>query len=170
MQQIILKYGIIAGGASIGVALLFYFGARNLLVGSFGFLLSEWIALAALFFMAAKEAVRSGLSGRATLRALFAGFVISAAIYFAFEYVLYNRIDPALGDLQKRAMQAMFDAHLGAKTPKEINEYRQDIAAGNFHTVSATVMAMAQRLIGGFLLCAGALWLARKQAENRAPY
>ena len=163
MKQIIVKYSLLSGAASAGYALLFYTFNKPLYVGSFWFTLGLWVLYAVLFYIAGKEAQRGGLSGRTALRALFAAFTLGAIIYFAFEYYLYHS-DTGLVDMQKESMVEMYLR--SGNSPKDMNEMREAIMGGDYHTVSSTLFSLAQRLIGGFILCFGVQYLISSRAER----
>ena len=163
MKQIIVKYSLLSGAASVGYALLFYTFNKPLYVGSFWFTLGLWVLYIALFYIAGKEAHGIGLSGRVALKALFGAFAIGAVGYFAFDYFMYHS-DLGLAEMQKESMVEMYLR--SGTSPKDMNEMREAIMGGHYHTVGSTLFSLAQRLIGGFIVCFGVQYLISSRAEK----
>ncbi len=145
MKQNIIKNGIIAGVAAIGYALLFYYTRKEwLFTGSYTF--SSLIIY--LFFMhqAAKKVAKEDFN--VVLKAAFGVFVLANAIYYAFDYALFNIIDPSLVDIQKEEMIQYYSS--ASKSVEEQNTLIQGIQDAQYHQFKGISFSFAKGAIGGF--------------------
>lgn len=166
-KQKTLVYGLIAGSATIGYFLLFYFIQPRL----FFSLGVQWASLL-IFIGCMVLAVRNGrrLAGEGQypwqlgLRAAFAVYVLAAVMYHLFYYLLYNYGGPELAAIQEDVVMENLSKYQNVVGEQNAEHLRRDIQqAGIALTPGAALMALARSIIGGFVLSLIIGYLMRKE-------
>jgi hypothetical protein len=157
----ILKYGLAAGAGTIVLYLLFFWVHPRGLFHPALYWGSTILVL--IFVLLAQRAERQQSERypfRTGLRTGFGVFALATLLFTGFYFVLLNYIDPGLIDLQRSVMQERL-GDLAGETPGGIpKEYTGGDLA---FTPARALFSLAQNLIGGFVLAAGAAF-AMKQA------
>ncbi|MEM8907484.1 MAG: DUF4199 domain-containing protein [Bacteroidota bacterium] len=146
-----LRYGLIAGLATIAYFLLFYQIDPKLMLGPLVYRSSLLIYLVLMFlavFKARKEA-GGGIELKAALRVAFVTYLIANLLFYGFYYLLFNYFDPELVTLQEEMMKA-FLADLDQQDAQELGErLNQDELQLTF---SKTFFSFIKDAIPGFIL------------------
>ena len=144
MKQKILLNGIIAGVAVVGYVLLFYFFDKQwALTPSIRF--SSLIVYALFMYLTIKNVREPDF--KVLLRGAFSVFLIANAIYYVFDFVLFNYIDKSLIDMEKEMAIEMYRP----STPiNEIFDMEQGIRNAVAHNFSSNSMQFARWAILGF--------------------
>jgi Ca2+/Na+ antiporter len=149
-----LKYGLIAGVATIVYLLVFYFISKKAMVGPWVFYSTLVIYLAAMILAARerKSILKEQFSVREGLQAAFLTYVIANAFFYVFYYVI-QQSDPSLAELQKEAMRE----YLPHVTPKnKLGRALKDLEDTDLTiTPGGAVFGFARGTILGFLLALG---------------
>lgn len=101
IKKLILKYGIPAGVGVIAYFLLFYAISREAML-HYGVWWSSLLINLAAMVLAVKAT--STFDFKEKLRAAFAVFAVSNALFYAFYYILFGVIDTGLVELQYRTL------------------------------------------------------------------
>ncbi|MBK8877260.1 MAG: DUF4199 domain-containing protein [Haliscomenobacter sp.] len=166
-RQKTLVYGLIAGSATIGYFLLFYFIQPRL----FFHLSVQWASLL-IFIGFMVLAVRSGrrLAGEGQypwqpgLRAAFTVYVLAAVSYHLFYFLLYNYGAPELASIQEEVLMENLDRYKAVVGERNAENLRRDIRqSGIALTPGTALMALARSIIGGFVLSLVIGYLMRKE-------
>lgn len=145
MKQNIIKNGIIAGVAAIGYVLLFYYTRKELIFSAL-YTFSSLVIYIYFMYQAAKMVVKEDFN--IVLRTAFAVFVIANAVYYCFDYALFNIIDTSLVDIQKDQMIEYYATE--AKSVEEQNQVTQGIKDADYHGFKGISFSFAKGAIGGF--------------------
>lgn len=153
-RRISISYGIIAGVATVGYYLLFYFIDR----ASFFDLYIWWGGLLPmLLFMwfggAAQRKANGGeLNFRLALTTTFLIFMISSLLFYIFYFVLLKYIDPDLLRVQQETALANLERFSDGKD-KDLRPYQEFYEDEELSiTIRPLVFRYVQSLIGGFIL------------------
>ena len=158
MKQNIIKNGIIAGVATIGYVLLFYYtGKERLFTATFTF--SSILIYVYFMYSAANNVAKEEF--KTVLRAAFAVFILANLIYYTFDFMLFNVIDKSLAEVQKDVMIQYYAER--AKEVEEQNLIRQGIQDGQFHSIKGTFFSFAKGAIGGFGLAVLITFLIKRR-------
>jgi hypothetical protein len=157
MRNHTLKYGLFAGGATIACLLLFYIVDPRLV-------LSAWVIWSTLIFYVVamalavrsrRESVEGRLSFREAVRPAFAVFAIANLLYYAFYFLLFNAIDPALADVQRELAPERLERLSWLLGRENTEAMRRNFEAEDFRvTLPGAAFAYVRSLLGGFLLAA----------------
>ena len=144
MKQKILLNGIIAGIAVIGYVLLFYYMDRKLALSA-SVRFSSLLVCALFMYLTIKDVREPDF--KVLLRGAFAVFLIANALYYVFDYVLFNIIDKSLMDMEKEMAIEMYRP----STPiNELYDMEQGIRNAQAHNFSSNAMQFARWTILGF--------------------
>jgi DNA integrity scanning protein DisA with diadenylate cyclase activity len=144
MKQKILLNGIIAGIAVIGYVLLFYYMDRKLALSA-SVRFSSLLVCALFMYLTIKDVREPDF--KVLLRGAFAVFLIANALYYVFDYVLFNIIDKSLMDMEKEMAIEMYRP----STPiNELYDMEQGIRNAQAHNFSSNLMQFARWTILGF--------------------
>ena len=153
-RSISITYGIIAGVATVGYYLLFYFIDR----ASFFNLYIWWGGiLPVLFFMwfgtvAQRKANGGELTFRTALTTSFIIFMISGLLFYIFYYILLKYIDPDLLKIQQETALANLERFSNGKD-KDLRPYQEFYEEQDLSIkIRPLVFRYVQSLIGGFIL------------------
>ena len=157
MKQNILIHGIGAGIATISYAFLVFTAQKQ------GFF-SSWFYITSLFiygfgmYLAAKQAILEDFKG--VLRTAFSVFLIANALYYAFDYALFNYIDKSLAAFQADAAIE----YLKPNTPLEEQiKMEENIRSADIHNVSSLLKNYLRGAIGGFGLSVSVTYLIKRK-------
>ena len=166
-RQKTLVYGLIAGSATIGYFLLFYFIQPRL----FFSLSVQWASLL-IFIGFMVLAVRNGrrLAGEGQypwqlgLRAAFTVYVLAAMMYHLFYFLLYNYGAPELASIQEEVLMENLTRYKDVVGERNAENLQRDIRqTGIALTPGTALMALARSIIGGFVLSLIIGYLMRKE-------
>lgn len=144
MKQKILLNGIIAGIAVIGYVLLFYYMDKKLALSA-SVRFSSLLVCAFFMYLTIKDVREPDF--KVLLRGAFAVFLIANALYYVFDYVLFNIIDKSLMDMEKEMAIEMYRP----STPiNELYDMEQGIRNAQAHNFSSNAMQFARWTILGF--------------------
>ena len=144
MKQKILLNGIIAGIAVVGYVLLFYYMDRTLALGA-PVRFSSLLVCAFFMYLAIKNAESTDF--KVLLRGAFAVFLIANALYYVFDFILFNYIDPSLIDIEKDMAIELYRSD----TPiNELYDMEQGIRNAVAHNFSSNALQFARWSIIGF--------------------
>lgn len=160
MKQNIIKNGIIAGVVAIGYVLLFYY-IRKEWIFTAGYTFSSLLIYLFFMYQAAKDLGKEDF--RIVLRIAFGVFVLANTLYYAFDYVLFNQIDPSLAILQKNVMINYYSS--GAKSVQEQNQMYESIQNADFHNIKGIAFNFAKGAIGGFGLSILITYLIKRKEQ-----
>jgi hypothetical protein len=158
IQQLTLKYGIIAGLLVVFVMLGFYLFDKALIFNTFVYYGSLIVPLLAMWMLGTQLQLSQNIDFPALLRQVFLVFILSEIIYYIWYYVMVNYIDTGLLEFQKQQMLASYQAmRANATDIKEIqswNEMIQLLEKNGLPSVSLTsvLLQMGRGIIGGFIL------------------
>ncbi len=144
MKQKIILYGIIAGIAVIGYVLLFYFIDKTWALGAF-VRFSSLLIYALFMYLGVKDTNTTDF--KVLLRGAFAIFLIANMLYYVFDFVLFNYIDPSLIDIEKEMAIELYRPN----TPiNELYDMEQGIRNAVAHNFSSNALQFARWSIIGF--------------------
>lgn len=144
MKQKILLNGIIAGIAVVGYVLLFYYMDKKLALSA-SVRFSSLLVCALFMYLTIKDVREPDF--KVLLRGAFAVFLIANALYYVFDYVLFNIIDKSLMDMEKEMAIEMYRP----STPiNELYDMEQGIRNAQAHNFSSNLMQFARWTILGF--------------------
>ena len=144
MKQKILLNGIIAGVAVIGYVLLFYYMDKKLALSA-SVRFSSLLVCALFMYLTIKDVKEPDF--RVLLRGAFGVFLIANALYYVFDFVLFNHIDTSLIDLEKDMAIEMYRP----STPiNELYDMEQGIRNAQAHNFSSNALQFARWSILGF--------------------
>jgi len=87
------------------------------------------------------------------LRTAFLTFAITSLIFYVFNYLLFNFLDPDLAEVQKEILVEQMGKMAGRLQFSELKDQIEEFAKQDFRiTIRNTMMSLAQSLIGGFVL------------------
>ena len=144
MKQKILLNGIIAGIAVVGYVLLFYFIDKKLALSA-SVRFSSLLICAFFMYLTIRDLKERDF--KVLLRGAFAVFLIANALYYVFDYVLFNIVDISLMDMEKEMAIEMYRPN----TPiNQIYDMEQDIRNAQGHNFSSNALQFARWSILGF--------------------
>ncbi|MCB0608428.1 MAG: DUF4199 family protein [Lewinellaceae bacterium] len=142
-----IRFGAIAGTATVVLFLLFYWIDRPLVNHP-----ALWWGSMILYLVFMYRAVKSAAPGdfRSALQPAFLTFVVANALFYLFYYLLFGVFDPGLVDLQRETMVS--DPRFG----QAFENYDLKVTLGN------TFFRYCYSLIGGFILSLGVAAAGRR--------
>ncbi|GAB5552431.1 MAG: hypothetical protein Sapg2KO_20220 [Saprospiraceae bacterium] len=153
-RKISISYGIIAGVATVGYYLLFYFFNR----ASFFDLYIWWggilpmIVFMFLGGIAQRKANGGELTFRTALTTTFLVFMVSSLLFYIFYYILLKYIDPDLLRVQQETALANLERFSNGKD-KDLRPYQEFYEEEDLSiAIRPLVFRYVQSLIGGFIL------------------
>jgi len=156
--NIAIKYGLIAGVGVAAYYLLFYYTNIELFFNPVVAWASLAIYLAAMFkaCLDDRKSTPDDYPFLLGLRMSFATFAVTSAVYYIFNYLLYNVIDPELIEIQK---EIMFEQIADMAKRFEMSDMKDSIEDFKEQDYSVTIansfLGWGWSLIGGFLLSLG---------------
>ena len=157
MKQTIFTHGLLSGVATVAYAFSIYTFQKA------GFF-TMWFYVTSLaiygFFMylAAKRAISEDF--KVVLRTAFAVFLIANALYYAFDFTLFNYIDKSLAAFQADAAIA----YLRTSTPLEEQiKMEENIRSYDIHSVSFLLKNYVKAASGGFGLSVLVSYLVKRK-------
>ena len=157
MKQTIFTYGLLAGVATIAYAFSIYTFQK---AGFFTIWFSATSLVIYGFFMylAAKKAISEDF--KIVLRTAFAVFLIANALYYAFDFILFNYIDKSLAAFQADAAIA----YLKSSTPLEEQiQMEENIRSADIHNAPSLLKNYLRGAIGGFGLSVLVSYLVKRK-------
>lgn len=157
MKQTIFTYGIGAGITTIAYAFLMY-SAQKAGFFTIWFVISSLAIYGFFMYLAAKKAILADF--KVVLRTAFAVFLIANALYYVFDFVLFNYIDKSLAVFQADAAIA----YLKPNTPLEEQiRMEENIRSSDIHNVKSLIQNYLQGAIGGFILAVLVAYLVKRK-------
>ena len=129
MKQKIILYGIIAGIAVIGYVLLFYFMDNTWALGA-SVRFSSLLIYALFMYLGIKDTNTTDF--KVLLRGAFAIFLIANALYYVFDFVLFNYIDPSLIDIEKEMAIELYRPNTPINELYDMEQGIRNAVAHNF--------------------------------------
>ena len=100
------------------------------------------------------------------MRAAFQTFILAYLVKFAFTYILFNFIDPALLDIAKEKAVEIFIAHKNPEETEKIFEQRLEAFKDGYFGPSLFEIGLMLEIIVGFVVSAAvAFFLKREKPE-----
>lgn len=159
MKQKILLNGIIAGIAVVGYVLLFYYMDKKLALSA-SVRFSSLLVCALFMYLTIKDVREPDF--KVLLRGAFAVFLIANALYYVFDYVLFNVIDKSLMDMEKEMAIEMYRP----STPiNELYDMEQGIRNAQAHNFSSNAMQFARWTILGFGVALLVSYLVKRNSK-----
>ena len=157
MKQTIFTHGLLAGVATIAYAFSVYTFQK---AGFFTiwFYVTSLVIYGFFMYLAAKKAISEDF--KAVLRTAFAVFLIANALYYAFDFILFNYIDKSFAILQADA--AIADSKLYTPLEEQIRT-EENIRSGDIHSVSFLLRNYVKAAIGGFGLSVLVSYLVKRK-------
>ncbi len=162
MKQKILLNGIIAGIAVVGYVLLFYYMDRT---SAFSPVIrfSSWLICSFFMFLTIKDIKNADF--KVLLRGAFAVFLIANAIYYVYDFVLYNYVDKTLVDIEKNAA---IEWLLPSTPITEQYDLKQRILNYDGHNFSSNIYQWARwSIIFGFGLSLLVSYLVKRRGSDK---
>jgi hypothetical protein len=153
MKQNKIILGIIAGVLVIGYALMLYTTQKTNLFTTW-FYFSSLLIYAFFMYRAAKSAAH--LEFRTVLQGAFVVFLIANALWYVFDYTLYNVLDKTLAQVQADAAIAYYE---------ELEKTADIIRQSDIHNIKSLVTGFAKGAIGGFGLAVALTALVKRHSE-----
>ncbi|MDZ7879549.1 MAG: DUF4199 domain-containing protein [Saprospiraceae bacterium] len=162
MKQTTFIYGILAGLATIIYAFLIYSTQKAGFFSMWFYISSLSLYVLAMYF-AAKKLYNEDF--KTVLRTAFAVFLIANVLYYIFDFVLFNKIDPSLAGFQAEAAIA----YLKPNTPLEEQiKMEENIRSSDIHNGTSLFKQYVKAAIGGFGLSVGVAYLIKKNNVVRS--
>jgi|AntRauTorckE5430_2_1112549.scaffolds.fasta_scaffold00751_8 hypothetical protein len=161
-----VKYGIIAGGITVGIYLLFYFFNKELVFNSF----LNW-ATVGLYLAIAWKAIddeRDALGGKLefqqALKVGFTVFVVANLVYYFYYYFLHGVFDPGLEEVQRAVMSETLEARKEMISEEQYKAFKESLVGDGLQVgLQNTLLTYARSLIGYFLISLGLAALASRK-------
>jgi hypothetical protein len=160
MKQNKIIQGIIAGAVVIGYALLLYTTQKTNLFTTW-FYFSSLLIYAFFMYRAAKSVAH--LEFRAVLQGTFVVFLIANALWYVFDYTLYNVFDKTLAQVQADAAINYYKA--AGVTGEELEKTADIIRQSDIHNIKSLATGFAKGAIGGFGLAVALTALVKRHSE-----
>ena len=157
MKQTIFTHGLLAGVATIAYAFSVYTFQK---AGFFTiwFYVTSLVIYGFFMYLAAKKAISEDF--KAVLRTAFAVFLIANALYYAFDFILFNYIDKSLAAFQADAAIA----YLKPSTPLEEQiKMEENIRSSDIHNAPSLLKNYLRGAIGGFGLSVLVSYLVKRK-------
>lgn len=159
-----VKYGILAGGATIAYLLLFYLVNPKLMLNP-TVLWSSLLIYLFFMFRACWEEQRKmeNYSFRQALKSAFVVFVLANAMYYTYYFIMFNWLDPGLIEIQRELMGENLERFSGVLGEGNKTEMQRNILEDPLTvTVERTFLSFGLGLIGGFALSIGIAGIVRR--------
>ena len=157
MKQTIFTYSFLAGVATIAYAFSVYTFQK---AGFFStwFYVTSLVIYGFFMYLAAKKAISEDF--KVVLRTAFAVFLIANALYYAFDFILFNYMDKSLSAFQADAAIA----YLKPSTPLEEQiKMEENIRSSDIHSISFLLRNYVKAAIGGFGLSVLVSYLVKRK-------
>ena len=157
MKQTIFTHGLLAGVATIAYAFSIYTFQK---AGFFStwFYVTSLVIYGFFMYLAAKKAISEDF--KVVLRTAFAVFLIANALYYAFDFILFNYMDKSLSAFQADAAIA----YLKPSTPLEEQiKMEENIRSSDIHSISFLLRNYVKAAIGGFGLSVLVSYLVKRK-------
>ncbi len=163
--NIAVKYGLTAGVGVVAYYLLFYYVNIKLFFNP----IVAWGSLVIYLAAMAKACLDDRkfspdayplLLG---LRMSFATFAVTSAVYYGFNYLLYNVLDPELIEVQKEILFEQIASMAKRFEMSDMKDSIKDFKEQDFTvTIANSFLGWGWSLIGGFLLSLGVAAVMRR--------
>lgn len=163
--NIAIKYGLIAGVGVVAYYLLFYYTNVRLFfnpVVAWGSLVI-YLAAMAKACLDDRNSSPDGYPFLLGLRMAFATFAVTSAVYYLFNYLLYNVLDPDLVEVQKEILFEQIANMAKRFEMSDMKDSIKDFKEQDFSvTIANSFLGWGWSLIGGFLLSLGVAAVMRR--------
>ena len=159
-----VKFGLMAGIGTVAFLLLFYWIDRRLILSPEIIWSTNLLYLIGMF-MSARETRRLNggtLPFRPALRSAFVVYLVANAIYYGYNFLLYNVIDPDMLNVQQQYMRDNMDQLTGFLGEDNVQYVEQTIDQLNYRPLTV-LLNYGSSLIGGFVLAALIGWMVRRK-------
>lgn len=150
-----IKYGAFAGLGTIAYFLIFYAVSSRLMLNSWvnwGSLVI-YIVFMALACQQERSEIGRDYDFKQALRTAFSVYVAASILYYGFNYLMFNAIDPSLVELQRELVLENLERVSGVLGEENIEQMREQYEEESFEvTFSNTLFSFAWSLIGGFII------------------
>ncbi|MEQ8706486.1 MAG: DUF4199 domain-containing protein [Phaeodactylibacter sp.] len=161
-----VKYGIIAGGITVGIYLLFYLINKELVFNSF----LNWATVGLYLAIAWKsidderQALGGKLEFQQALKVGFTVFVVANLVYYLYYYLLHGVFDPGLEEVQRAVMSETLEARKGMLSEEQYDAFKESLEGDGLKVgLQNTLLTYARSLIGYFLISLGLAALASRK-------
>lgn len=162
-----VKFGIIAGVATVLFLFLFYWIEKELILSP-GVIWSTTLLYFIGMYMAPLE-LRSENEGyldfKTALRASFIVWGVANLIYHTFQYILYNFLDPKMIEIQKNYILKNMDSLEGMVSEEYIETYTNSLESFSYD-LGTTIFTYFSSLIVGFFFSMVIARLVRRDPLN----
>lgn len=159
------KFGLLAGVGTIAYFLLFYFAAKEIMLGPVVYYSSMIISLVCMYLAVNKEKeLQEGrFTYRNALKPGFQVFVIASALYYIF-YYLINQWDSSLIELQREMMKVWLEkVTMKDQLAKALRELEiADLTV----TPKRSLLGWARGAVGGFILAVALAFYMRDPVKE----
>lgn len=163
-SNVAIKYGIGTGVGVVAYFLFFYLVSVRLFFNPFvawGVLVVYLLGMA--LACRKQRKAQGDFPFQMALRTAFLTFTIASISYYTFIYLLYNVLDTELVEIQKEILFEQMTAMAKRFELSDLKGQIQDFSNRDFSiTVRNSLMALAQSLIGGFVLSLGIAAVMRR--------
>jgi len=159
-----LKFGAIAGIATVIFLFLFYWIERELMLSP-GIIWSTTFLYFIGMYMAPLELRKENegyLDFKTALRAAFIVWVVANAIYHAFQYVLYNFLDPEMLSVQKNYMQKNIGQLENMVSEDYLETFSNNLELLNYD-LGTVIFTYFSSLVAGFFFSAVIARMVRRK-------
>ncbi len=150
-----IKFGVISGVATVIFLFLFYWIEKELMLSP-GIIWSTTFLYFIGMYMAPLELRNENggyLDYKTALRASFIVWVIANAIYHAFQYILYNFLDPEMLSVQKNYMHKNMGVLEGAVSEEYLETFSENLELLNYD-LGTVIFTYFSSLVAGFIFSA----------------
>ena len=157
MKQTIFKNGLLAGVVTMAFLSAVYAIDKTWLFSMT--VISATLVLYMLPMYRAANDVKM-LEFKAVLRTAFVVFLIANAIYYVFDWVLFNIVDKSLANVQA---ELAIEYYRPSTPIDKQSELADGIRAANIHDVKSLIYRFVRGAIGGFGMAVLAAFLVKRQ-------
>ncbi len=161
-----VKYGLIAGGITVGIYLLFYFINKELIFNSF----LNWATVGLYLAVAWKavdderQAIGAKIEFQQALKVGFTVFVAANLVYYLYYYLLHGLIDPELEAVQRSVMRTTLEARRSMISEEQYEAFNESLEGDGLKVGwQNTLLTYARSLIGYFVIALGIAGLASRR-------
>lgn len=161
-----VKYGLIAGGVTVGIYLLFYFIDKELIFNSF----LNWASVGLYLAVAWKavdderQAIGAKIEFQQALKVGFTVFVVANLVYYLYYYLLHGLIDPELEEVQRSVMRSTLEARRSMISEEQYEAFKDSLEGDSLKVGwQNTLLTYARSLIGYFIIALGIAGLASRR-------
>lgn len=161
-----IKYGLIAGGVTVAIYLLFYVIDKELIFNSF----LNWASVGLYLAVAWKavdderQAIGAKIEFQQALKVGFTVFVVANLVYYLYYYLLHGLVDPELEEVQRSVMRSTLEARRSMISEEQYEAFKDSLDGDSLKVGwQNTLLTYARSLIGYFIIALGIAGLASRR-------